>query len=156
MVGETEVLPDVDCAPLQAPVAEHEVALVVLQFRVAELPRVMVVGVAVMVTAGATEVTFTVTDLEVVPPLPVQARLYVTAPEVVGVTLCDPLTDLVPVHAPPAVQDVASVLVHDSVLELPRLMLVGFAVKVTVGAGSLTVNVVDPVVVPPLPVQLRP
>jgi hypothetical protein len=51
-------------------------------------------------------------------------------------TSCEPLVVLARLHPPLAVQPVAFVLVHVSVLDWPALMLVGFATKVTVGAGS--------------------
>ena len=67
-----------------------------------------------------------------------------TAPEVA----------LLPDHAPLAVQLVAPVDDHVSVLALPLATLVGFALRETVG-GAVTVTVVDCVAVPAAPVQLN-
>ena len=63
---------------------------------------------------------------------------------------------MVPDQAPLATHDVASVLDQDSVVDPPRVRLVGEALNVSVGAGSLTVSVADPVPLPAAPVQLRP
>ena len=57
-----------------------------------------------------------------------------------------PLVAFAPVHAPEAVQLVALVLDHVRVEALPALMVVGAAVKETVGAGvgaGVTVTVAD-------------
>jgi hypothetical protein len=69
---------------------------------------------------------------------------------------CEPLTALVPDHAPEAVQDVA--FVADQVnVELPPLATVlGLAVKFTVGAGEVTDTVADWVAPPPAPVHVSP
>ena len=48
---------------------------------------------------------------------------------------CEPLVDLLPLQAPEAEQLVASVLLQLRVELLPVLMELGFADKVTVGAG---------------------
>ena len=59
-----------------------------------------------------------------------------------------------PLHTPEAVQVVAFVVDHVSVLEPPMETLVGFAVKLTVGkAGAFTETVTDRLVVPPTPVH---
>ncbi len=68
---------------------------------------------------------------------------------------CDPLVALLPLHPPDAVQDEALVEDHDSVELLPLAMLLGLALKLTVGAGEVTVTVADCAALPPAPVQLR-
>ena len=77
--------------------------------------------------------------------------MLVSAPVV-----CEPLAALLPDQAPEAVHEVA--LVADQVnVELPPLATVlGFAAKVTVGAGEVTDTVDDCVELPPLPVQVSP
>jgi hypothetical protein len=66
-----------------------------------------------------------------------------------------PVAALAPDQAPEATQDVA--LVADQLsMELPPLATVlGFAAKLTVGAGVVTETVADWAALPPLPVQLR-
>jgi hypothetical protein len=56
---------------------------------------------------------------------------------------CDPLTALVPDHAPEAVQEVAWVADQLSVEPLPLATVLGLAVNVTVGAGWVTDTVTD-------------
>ena len=67
-----------------------------------------------------------------------------------------PLIALLPVHAPLASQDMALVLDQLSVLLPPELMLVGVAVKLTVGRGATAVTVMAAVcdAVPPLPLHV--
>jgi hypothetical protein len=70
--------------------------------------------------------------------------------------VCDPLTALLPLQPPDAVQEVAWVADQFKV-ELPPLAIVlGLAMKVIVGAGVVTDTVVDCVALPPLPVQMSP
>src|SRR3989344_8194437 len=95
------------------------------------------------VDGGGVFVTLTVTLPLVVPPLPVQERVYV--PVVVRlVTVCEPLVVFVPLQLftcadpagrPLAVQDVALVELHVSVEELPLVTDVADAESETVGAG---------------------
>ena len=69
--------------------------------------------------------------------------------------LCEPLVACAPDQAPAAVQAVALVEVQE-IVELPPLATVlGLALKVSVGAGEVTVTVVDCVALPPVPVQVR-
>ncbi len=71
----------VDCDPLvawlpdQAPEATHEVALVDDQVRMAALPLVTVLGLALRMTVGGGEVTVTVADCAALPPVPVQVNV---------------------------------------------------------------------------------
>ena len=65
-----------------------------------------------------------------------------------------PLVASVPVQPPEAVQEVALVLDHVRVDLPPEAIVVGFAVKVTVGADELTVTVAEAGAdVPPAPVH---
>jgi hypothetical protein len=62
----------------------------------------------------------------------------------------------VPCHAPEAVHEVALLDDHVSVDALPRLTVLGLALKLTVTVGfALTVTVAVCAAVPPAPVQLR-
>ena len=90
-----------------------------------------------------------------VPPLPVQLSVNVVAFDNAAV-LALPAVAFVPDHPPEAVQDVAFVEDHVSVLVPPLATDVGDADSVTVGAGVGAVTVTDAVrcVVPPAPVQL--
>jgi hypothetical protein len=57
--------------------------------------------------------------------------------------VCEPLTLLLPLQLPVAVQLVAFVEDHDTIELAPLAMVVGAAVSVTVGAGGVTVTVAD-------------
>jgi hypothetical protein len=67
--------------------------------------------------------------------------------------LSEPLVAFVPDHPPDAVQDVAFVLVHDSVLLVFGFTQAGLALNVTVGGPDATVTLADWVTEPPAPVQ---
>ncbi len=71
---------------------------------------------------------------------------------------CEPLTALVPDQPPVAVQAVALVADQLNTELLPLVTELGLALKVTVGAGLLTVTVADCVALlpAPAPVQVRP
>ncbi len=68
---------------------------------------------------------------------------------------CEPLVASLPLHLPEAVQDVALVDDQDSVELPPLAMVLGLALKLTVGAGEVTVTVADCAALPPAPVQVR-
>jgi hypothetical protein len=98
-------------------------------------------------------VTVTVADALAVPPSPVHARVKV--PELVSAPLDSlPEVALLPVQAPEAVQEVASVDDQLSVDEPPLTTEVGFAVSDTMGTGSVAVTLADALALPPGPVQL--
>jgi hypothetical protein len=99
-------------------------------------------------------VTVTVAAALPVPPAPVQARVNVLV--IVSAPL-DWLPEivLVPVHAPEATQDVASVDDQVRVEELPLATDVGLAVRDTVGTAGVTVTVAEALPVPPGPVHAR-
>jgi len=59
-----------------------------------------------------------------------------------------------PDQAPEALQDVALVETQDNVELLPLATVLGLALKVTVGAGEVTVTVADCAALPPAPVQV--
>ena len=62
---------------------------------------------------------------------------------------------LVPDQAPEAVQEVALVADQESVEALPLAMLLGDALKFTVGAAVCTETVADCAALPPGPVQVN-
>ena len=65
-----------------------------------------------------------------------------------------PLVAKLPDQPPEAVQAVALVEDHVKVDEAPRVMLVGLALKVTLGGAAVTVTVADWDAEPPVPVQV--
>jgi hypothetical protein len=73
----------------------------------------------------------------------------VTAP-----VLCVPLVPFVPLQPPVAVHEVALVELQVSVDAAPLATEVGFAVNVTVGAGTTVTVAVATLLVPPVPVQV--
>jgi hypothetical protein len=68
-------VPLVASDPLQPPEAVQEVALAVDQLKVELLPLATLLGLAVIVTVGAGEVTETVVDCAALPPAPVQVSV---------------------------------------------------------------------------------
>jgi len=68
--------------------------------------------------------------------VPVQVSVYVTEPDVVGVTAWEPVAAWLPLHAPLAVQEAAWVLDHVRVADWPAVIDVGLTDKVTVGVGA--------------------
>ena len=146
MVGVTVVVPLTASLPVQAPLAVHDVALLDDQVRLALWPTVIEVGVTVIVTVGAGVVTVRVAVAFAEPPLPVQVNTKLTEPLALGVTLCVPLTASLPVQPFVAVQALALVEDQVRVALLPRTMLVGATLIVTVGAGgavTVTLAAVD-------------
>jgi hypothetical protein len=67
--------------------------------------------------------------------------------------LCVPLTGLVPLQAPDAVQAVAFVERHPSVVEAPAATAAAPADNVTVGAGITVTVASELALVPPAPLQ---
>ena len=147
-------LPLATLPPLQPPDAVQLVALVVVQVSADVPPLLTVVGLAVNVSVGA-GATVTVTVCDAVPPAPEQLSVkFVVAAS--GDVVCEPLTALVPLQPPDAVQLLALAEVQLSVEVPPLAMVAGFALSATVGGGggvpAVTVTVwLD---VPPGPVQL--
>ena len=137
------------------PVTATPVALVAATVNVDELPDVIVVGFAMMVTVGAEiDVTVTTAVAEIVPPAPVAAAVYVVV--AVGLTAWVPPLDC-KVYSLPSLPVsltwVAFAAITVKVDELPAVIEAGLAVMVTVGAASAA-TVTDAVAeaVPPLPV----
>ena len=70
-----------DCEPLiglrpdQAPEAVHAVAFAAFQLSVELVPLTRVLGVALMLTVGAVDLTETVADCVALPPAPVQVKV---------------------------------------------------------------------------------
>ena len=68
---------------------------------------------------------------------------------------CEPVIASVPDQPCEATQLVAFADDHDSMEALPLITVLGLALKVTVGAGAVTLTVADCAAVPPEPVQLK-
>jgi hypothetical protein len=125
-------------------VAEHDVALIELQVKVAVPPLAILVGFAVNMTVGMLAATVTVAvTAAVVPPGPVQVSEY-EASAVNALVSCDPLVAKVPPQPPEAVHDVALVELHVKVATPPLLTDIGDALKEAVGAGGDGVKGTDP------------
>ena len=67
---------------------------------------------------------------------------------------CEPLTALAPDQAPEAVQAVALLADQAKTALLPLAIVLGLAVKLTVGADVLTETIAVCVALPPVPVQV--
>ena len=151
----------VDCEPLiallpdQAPEAVQEVALVDVQVKVELPPLATVPGLALMPTVGTCcGLTVTVVDCAALPPAPVQVSPYVALALSAPVD-CEPLTGMLPDHAPDAEHDVALVADQVRVELLPLITELGLALRLTVGAGDFTDTVADCEALPPAPVQVK-
>ena len=138
-VGLSLRVPLVDWAPVHAPLAVHVLACDDDHVSAALWPTIIAIGLTEIETVGATADTVTVADACALPPGPVQVKVYELEPVTVGVTDWLPDVGSVPVHAPEAVQAVASVEDQVSVLLLPSVMLPGVAARLTVGAGAVPV-----------------
>lgn len=68
---------------------------------------------------------------------------------------CEPLVASPPLQPPEAVQEVALVEDQVSTEVAPLATVLGLALKVTAGAGLVTVTVADCEALPPAPVQVR-
>jgi hypothetical protein len=110
-------LPDVALVPLQPPEAVQEVAFVEDHVIVERAPLATVVGFAEIVTVGAAgggggggggveDVTVTVAERAVLPPDPVQVRVYIDV-AVKGPTVWLPVVALFPDQAPVPAHEVA-------------------------------------------------
>jgi hypothetical protein len=142
-------LPEGGLFPAHAPEAAHPVALLLDQVSVERPPAATDVGSAEKFTTGAAN-RFTVTALCVVPPAPVHDKLKVVDADK-GPTVWLPFgTVLLPLQPPFAVHPVA-LLVVQLRSEVPLSATeVGFADRLTVGAGvDPTVTVTDFDALPP-------
>jgi hypothetical protein len=144
-VGLTLWEPDVAVDAVQG--AEHAVALVADQVKVAAWPAASVVGAALKDTLGL-GATVTVVLAVAVPPAPVQVIVYVVV--AVGLTLWEPDVAVEVVQG--AEQVVALVADQVKVAAWPAASVAGVALNVTLGLGG-TVTVVLAEAVPPAPVQ---
>jgi hypothetical protein len=125
-----------------------------LQVNVDALPLLTLVGLALNDTVGAAAAcTVTVVDCDATPPVPEQVSVnFVVA--VSAAVAAEPVVAIEPAQPPEAVHDEALVEDQASADVAPLLMVVGFAVRVTVGAGLVTDTVADCAALPPLPVQV--
>ena len=137
-----------DCEPLtalapdQAPEAVQAEAFVDDHVRVAPLPLVTVLGLAMSATVGAGGVTDTVIDWLALPPDPVQVSIYVEV-ALIAPVVADPLKPRAPAHAPEAMHEVALDADHVKVEAWPLATVLGFALKEMVAVGcGVTVTVV--------------
>jgi hypothetical protein len=68
---------------------------------------------------------------------------------------CEPLAALLPDQPPEAAHEVAFAADQVRVELLPLMTELGFALRVTVGAGDFTDTVADCAALPPAPVQVN-
>jgi hypothetical protein len=133
-------VPLVAMVPDQPPEAVQAVALVETQVRVEPAPLATLVGLALSVTLGGVAETVTVADCDAEPPVPVQVRVnFVVA--VRAPVLPEPAIASAPAHE--ALQEVALVDDQVNVDAAPLLTVLGFAERVTDGAGLVTDTVAD-------------
>jgi hypothetical protein len=114
--------------------AVHDVAFVLLQVSCVVPPLVTLAGDTLRVTVGA-PISVTVFESLPEPPAPVHVSVNVVV-VVIGLLVALPLVASEPDQPPEAAQDVAFVLVQDSCVVAPLATLVGFAVRLTVGADG--------------------
>lgn len=139
--------------PLQPPEAMQEVAFVLAQVSVAELPDLTLLGLALSVTVGAERETVTVADCEAVPPAPMQVNSNSVVPVRVPVDIV-PLVAMLPCQPPEAVQALTPADFQMSVELSPLPTVVGEALNVTDAVAVASIDTAtDRVVVPPVPVQ---
>lgn len=117
-------------APVQLPEAVQAVAYVELQLIVVVPPATTDNALKDSVGAGGTSPTLRLTDtgVDCVVPL-VQVSVYVAIPFATGVTICVPSAASVPLQSPLAVQLLASIVDHVSVVEAPKGIVVVASVK---------------------------
>ena len=157
-------LPLIPLLPLQPATAGfaeavQPVALVVLQLSVDEASLSIMVGLALSVTVGVPDgPTVTLTVWPALPPAPeqVSVKLVVAVNAPLDWLPLIPTLPLQPATAgfAEAVQSVALVALQLSVDEAPLVIVVGFALKVTVGGGGNTVTVTVCPVLPLAPEQV--
>jgi hypothetical protein len=151
-------LPEAGFAPLQAPEAVHEVALVEDHDSIDVPLTVTDRGEALKFTVGrggggGFALTVTVTERPTDPPAPVQVRLNVALALMTG-DCSEPDAALLPAHAPPALQPVAFCAFQARVEREPACTDVGVALNDNVGAGRIP-TLTERCVVPPAPVHDR-
>jgi hypothetical protein len=122
---------------------------------VTAVPLVFVVGAAqTRVAVPVVAATVTVADCTAEPPVPVHVSVYLAVAASAAV-FCEPLAASEPLQPPVAAQEVALAEVQVKVDAAPLATVLGLALRLTVGAGVVTVTVVDCAALPPLPVQVR-
>ncbi|QKK11966.1 MAG: hypothetical protein HND59_10605 [Pseudomonadota bacterium] len=105
--------------------------------------------------AGGGAPTSIVAERLIWPPAPVQVSVNVLS-AVSGPTDALPDVFFEPDQAPDAVQPEALLVDHVSEEFAPKATVAGLALRVSVGvAGTTTVTVMDSLVVPPSPVQVK-
>lgn len=139
--------PAVARLPLHAPLAVHAVALRDDHVSTVVAPFATLVGLAEIETVGGgVEASETVADWLLDPPAPLQVSVNADV-RLIALVTSVPLSALLPLQFPEAVQVVAFVEVHVSVEVLPGATVVGDADKETIGAGvvpaGVTVTMVD-------------
>jgi hypothetical protein len=141
--------------PLHAPEAVHAVALLADQVTVEVPPLVTLVGLALSEMLGGVAETVTVADCDAEPPAPVQVSMnFVVA--VRADVVVEPMVASLPLQPPEAAQEVALVDVQFNVAPPPLAIVLGLALKLTVGAVAVTETVADCVALPPVPVHVSP
>jgi hypothetical protein len=153
--AEVAWLPLVAFEPLHPPEAVQLDALVAVHVRVDDPPLTTEVGLAVRVTAGAFEATFTLAVRLALPPAPVQVSVKLVVAASAPVDWL-PLVDFVPFQPPDAVQLEALLELQLSVAEAPLATVDGFADRVTDGGAGGTVTATETVwlTLPPAPEQV--
>jgi hypothetical protein len=135
--GPVVTVPAVPRSPLQAPEAVQAVASLDVQVSVDAWPEVTVGGLAERLTTGApglVDLTTTATVRAALPPGP--AQVSVKSLEAESAALASlPLSGLLPLQAPEAVQPVASLALHTRLVADPLGISVGWAVRATMGAA---------------------
>lgn len=141
--GPTGSMPDVALVPLQLPDPVQLVAFWLDQVKVLLPFAPTEVGLALRVILGTPVIsaTPTLTDLDALPPDPVQLKVNVDA-TVSEPIVWLPVVALLPDHAPDAVQDVAFAAVQASTVDPPDVTDVGFADSVIAGAGVALATVI--------------
>lgn len=127
--------PPIALLPSHPPDAVQVEAYSTAQFSIVELPTSTDVGFAVKLTVGVGYVTSTVTLFVALPLWPVQVRTNVLEASTTGDST-EPDVAFEPLHAPDAVQLVASVEDHVSCDCPPAGTVTGLAVNVRVGTGG--------------------
>ncbi len=128
--------------PDQPPDAVQALALLLVQLSVELPPLAMLLGFALSVTVGAAALTVTAAVADPVPPGPEQVKVNVELAVSVPVD-CEPCTALVPDQAPDAVQLVALLVDQLRVAAPPLVMVLGAALKLTVGKADRIETVAD-------------
>ena len=117
VVKEVSVnVPVVVLVPVQAPLAVHEVAPVLLHVRIDKPPTATDVALADNDTAGGAPLTVTAIVLDALPPAPEQDKIKL-ASAVIELITALPEVAFAPLQLPLAVQLVVSVLDQVSVVE---------------------------------------